>query len=317
MAAAGAAHPASLGTLQHQGPLASSWNLAGCCCCCCSRVGAFQRTRTRASHSVRTRRGPALVLGLLARQRRRERAPPRIIGVGKAGPNTGNGAGRERARESRSGRGGGESRLNNHPSRARYRTTRAEAGLAGARLRPATPPPPLLLLLLPPAGDCACLRGAAALSLVLCQRRLNRRGLAQRRLTPAPLPPRAVATSGPASFFPSQLPGRHLTFNPSRPIGGRARARDSTASKPRESRAAGHAPRLKADQRPGREEGPAAAAERRMKEAAMGRGDVAATGLSVLRGKGDHALASCQLLYIKSSWAHLPFQIQNVGFFCT
>lgn len=101
---------------------------------------------------------------------------------------------------------------------------RTTVGPARPRRPPASRRPPAL------PGPAAPLRCAAA----------------RPRLTPAPLPPptRAAAASAP-SLFPSQLPGRHLTFNPPQPISALPRPRESAALNSRESSALGPAPRLK------------------------------------------------------------------------
>lgn len=109
---------------------------------------------------------------------------------------------------------------------------------------PPPPPPPLRTTVgparprrLPPRVAPPALPGPTA---------PLRRAAARPRLTPAPLPPptRAAAASAP-SLFPSQLPGRHLTFNPPQPISALPRPRESAAPNSRENSALGPAPRLK------------------------------------------------------------------------
>lgn len=98
-------------------------------------------------------------------------------------------------------------------------------------------------------------------------------GPAAPRRDPAPPHPGPVAAAASApSLFPSQLPGRHLTFNPLQPITALPQPRESAAPKPRESSGPRPAPRLKGAW-PRRGAGRVRPLEGALRRGACGRGD--------------------------------------------
>lgn len=125
------------------------------------------------------------------------------------------------------------------PARARKARARAAGGAAPSPSPPGPRRPRNRHLLLPrPKGGPTRPRRPRALP--------RPAGPAAPRRDPAPPHPGPVAAAASApSLFPSQLPGRHLTFNPLQPITALPQPRESAAPKPRESSAPRPAPRLK------------------------------------------------------------------------